>query len=139
MPLTEELYFRGLILQKLNIKFSTFIAIILTAILFTFPHTRNQLIPIFIFSVLISIFFLKFRNIWLIVIIHGFSNFIDWLYFGYGGIRYIESRTVEEISLISTWAPEIIIAVFFYLICVYLLSNNPLINRIQSDQHGKFT
>ena len=121
MPFLEELYFRGLIMEKFTQRFSLTTSILLSSLLFTICHPVNQHLSLFVFAIFLSVYFLIHRNIWLLAIVHGTNNLIDWLYSGFGGMAFIESRTLGELPLLSTWLPEIIIAAVFYAGCIYLL------------------
>jgi membrane protease YdiL (CAAX protease family) len=120
-PFFEELYFRGLIMKKFINRFSVTTSILLSSLLFTICHPANQYLHTMIYSIFISIYFLIHRNIWLAAIVHGTNNLMSWLYSGFGGMAFIESRTLGELPLLSTWLPEIIIAAVFYAGCIYLL------------------
>ena len=73
-PLVEELFFRGLILQSLSEKYSSYIIpILLSSILFALVHLNPLDIPsstlqitsTFIFGLVVSLIYLKTKNIFL--------------------------------------------------------------------------
>jgi membrane protease YdiL (CAAX protease family) len=121
MPIVEEFYFRGLILQKFLSRRSTMYSILVTSILFSLPHPKYQLIYTLVFSIMVCYYFLAFRNIWLVAIIHVLNNFMSWVYVGFGGISFLESRSSEDIAQVSTWYIELFMAIFFIAACLYML------------------
>lgn len=70
-PITEELFFRGYLFNRLKIKFNTIIAVVLTSFLFALFHA--DLLGALIFSAILSLVYLKTKSIYGPVIIH-FSN-----------------------------------------------------------------
>ena len=70
-PVTEELFFRGYLLNRWKNKFNTIIAVVLTSFLFALFHA--DLLGALIFSVILSLVYLKTKSIYGPVIIH-FSN-----------------------------------------------------------------
>lgn len=121
LPLAEEVYFRGLILEKYVAKLGSAGAVLITSVLFTLPHAGSLYLSTFIFSLLICTHFLLYRNIWLVFLIHGWSNLMDWLISGYGGLDYIESHAPGELAQPSTWVPELVLAGICVALCCWIL------------------
>ena len=73
----EELLFRGVILSGFK-EYGAKIAIIISAIIFTFMHgNAEQTVHQFIIGVIVGYIFYKTGNLWLGVIIHFFNNFLS--------------------------------------------------------------
>ena len=73
----EEFLFRGTILSGLK-QYGAKIAIIVSAIIFTFMHgNAEQTVHQFIIGLIIGFLFYKTGNFWIGVIIHFFNNFIS--------------------------------------------------------------
>ena len=70
-PVTEELFFRGYLLNRWKNKFNTIIAVVLTSFLFALFHA--DLLGALIFAAILSLVYLKTKSIYGPVIIH-FSN-----------------------------------------------------------------
>lgn len=121
LPLAEEIYFKGIILEKLLSKHSVLASILITSTLFTVAHDSRTYISVFAFSVLSCLYYQYCRNIWILAGIHGFGNFYDWLYSGFGGITFLEAKRVDELGNLSTWGVELIIAVLFCTACCLFL------------------
>jgi len=70
-PVTEELFFRGYLLNRWKNKFNTITAVVLTSFFFALFHA--DLLGALIFSAILSLLYLKTKSIYGPVIIH-FSN-----------------------------------------------------------------
>jgi uncharacterized protein len=73
-PLTEELIFRGMILNRWAQKWNLPISIIATSILFGCLHINP--IGIAMFAVIQSLLYLKTKTLWVPIATHAFNNFI---------------------------------------------------------------
>jgi membrane protease YdiL (CAAX protease family) len=121
VPLAEEIYFKGLILEKLLWKYSGSTSILITSTLFAIAHDSRMFISVFAFSVFTCIYYQRRRNIWILASIHGFGNFFDWLYSGFGGITFLEAKRIDQLSLFSTWRIDIAVATVSCSACSYFL------------------
>jgi uncharacterized protein len=72
-PLTEELIFRGMILNRWAQKWNLPISIIATSILFGCLHINP--IGIAMFAVIQSLLYLKTKTLWVPIATHAFNNF----------------------------------------------------------------
>lgn len=79
----EEALFRGYMLRKLLEKFSPFVSLTLTSLIFVGFHCSNpditflSIINIFLASFLLGMLFIKTGNIWLVVGFHLFWNYLQ--------------------------------------------------------------
>ncbi len=74
-PLTEEIFFRGIILRGLQRNYPDRYAIFISAILFGMLHINVwQMIPAFLMGLFLGWIYVLTRNIWLSVIIHSIQN-----------------------------------------------------------------
>lgn len=122
LPLAEEIYFKGIILEKLLSKYSIVASALITSTLFAIAHDNKMFISVFTFSVLTCFYYRRCRNIGILTSIHGLGNLYDWLYSGFGGITFLEAKHIDELNLISTWRVEIALAVVSCLFCcLYLI------------------
>ena len=91
--MSEEVMCRGYLMISLSKKISIFWAIIISSLAFVFPHLYSLMmsgvtfgiigfINTMLFSVLVSIFMIRKKNIWLIAAIHSTWNFILGVFFG---------------------------------------------------------
>jgi membrane protease YdiL (CAAX protease family) len=82
-PIEEELFYRGILInillnKKNHSKIRVLFSIIVISLLFSLFHMRFdvQFIQIFIFSIFASIFYLKKRNLILIILFHSTYNLL---------------------------------------------------------------
>ncbi|MEG0473704.1 MAG: CPBP family intramembrane glutamic endopeptidase, partial [Solibacillus sp.] len=81
-PIWEELFFRGILLRRLMIKWSPQKSIIVSSLLFSLIHV-NPLTVIFAFFLgcLLGYVYLKTKSIIVPIVVHSFSNFLAFLQF----------------------------------------------------------
>ncbi|NND05768.1 MAG: CPBP family intramembrane metalloprotease [Saprospiraceae bacterium] len=72
-PLMEELVFRGLILQRLMVKYGPTSAIWASSLLFGLLHF-DALFSASLFGVVMCLFFLKTKNLWVPIFVHWTNN-----------------------------------------------------------------
>ena len=75
-PIMEELFFRGIIFQKLTITRNSTQAILISAIAFAVMHFRYDVIPLFITGILYVILYLKTKQLIVPIACHFFYNLI---------------------------------------------------------------
>lgn len=84
----EEIIFRGLILQSLNMRFSDTTSLIVSSLLFMFAHSMNPgfsliaAINTFFAGALLAFMYLKTRNLWLPIFFHFFWNLFEEIIIG---------------------------------------------------------
>ena len=75
-PILEELYFRNFIQKKLNEKYSNFIAIFISSLLFSLSHMDfRNILPSLALGIVSGIVFQKSNNIRYSIYIHSLHNF----------------------------------------------------------------
>ncbi|ARI77851.1 CPBP family intramembrane glutamic endopeptidase [Halobacillus mangrovi] len=77
-PVIEELFFRGMMLNKFVLKYGRLKGVIFTAILFTIGHPFS-FISAFLMSILFSIAYLKTGKIYVPIFLHSFGNFLAFM------------------------------------------------------------
>jgi uncharacterized protein len=73
-PIMEELFFRGIIFQKLAIQQNTVKALIISASLFTIVHFRSDVISLFSIGITLGLLYLKTKQIIAPIICHCVYN-----------------------------------------------------------------
>ncbi len=73
-PIMEELFYRGIIFQKLAIQKSTAKALVVSALIFTIVHFRYDVISLFAIGVTLAILYLKTKQIIVPIICHFLYN-----------------------------------------------------------------
>jgi len=99
-PFTEELFFRGALLNGLNIKYSNLSSILFSSFLFGFIHLNPwQFVPAFLGGILFGYLYLLSKNIWLCIFLHFFNNsiavFIELIGIPIQGITYDPRLGIE--------------------------------------------
>lgn len=73
-PISEELIFRGVFLNRLKIIAPTIVSILISALIFASLHTYGSIFSSFIFAVSMSILYLKSDNIFIPMTAHFLNN-----------------------------------------------------------------
>jgi membrane protease YdiL (CAAX protease family) len=74
-PVMEEFVFRGLILQRLMIKYGPSMAIILSSAVFGLLHFESWF-GAMVFGIIMCLLFIQTQNLWVPIVIHVANNFI---------------------------------------------------------------
>ncbi|MBS9393856.1 MAG: CPBP family intramembrane metalloprotease [Dolichospermum sp. LBC05a] len=97
-PVTEEFLFRGIILQKWAIKWGVKAGILTSSFLFAVIHFRFDIINLSLMGIILSILYLKTRNLLAPIFCHFFYNTF-WMIFT--TINYFSKSEIERIAFIS--------------------------------------
>lgn len=73
-PIVEEIVFRGIILNRLKVRWGTGTAIIVSSVLFGILHFRMAIVGAIVFGVCMSLVYLKTRKILITMTIHFINN-----------------------------------------------------------------
>ncbi len=96
-PLLEEIFFRGILFQKLR-KYGDVPTIMLTAVLFGLFHMNFVQLPgPIVFGIAIGIVCSKTNSLWLCWIIHALNNFIAVMY------DYLPEKAAEVYNIVITY------------------------------------
>jgi uncharacterized protein len=74
-PIVEEIVFRGIILNRLRVRWGTGTAIIVSSVLFGILHFRMAIVGAVVFGVCMSLVYLRTRKILITITIHFINNF----------------------------------------------------------------
>ncbi len=75
-PVFEELFFRGILINRLNLIVPTIFSILISSLLFAAFHTFGSITAAFIFSICMAILYIKTENIVVVILAHFLNNFI---------------------------------------------------------------
>ncbi|MBE6493720.1 MAG: CPBP family intramembrane metalloprotease [Methanosphaera stadtmanae] len=109
-PFGEEIYTRGWIIPLFSKNYSVFISIVVSTLFFVAGHMGNNgfnliaLINIMLVSVLLSLLFLKYDNIWICGAFHSAWNFTQSYLLGFN----VSGLNTSSIMHFSQSAPNII-------------------------------
>lgn len=82
-PVTEELFFRGLVLRGFRLRYPRGKAIVLSALLFAIAHlTPNQLLSAFAIGLFLGWIVFETESLWLALFTHAVANGVAWLSVG---------------------------------------------------------
>lgn len=73
-PISEELIFRGVILNRLKLVVPTIFSILISSLLFASLHSFGSIISAFIFAICMAILYLKTDNIFVPIFAHFLNN-----------------------------------------------------------------
>ena len=99
-PLVEEILFRGLLLPSWASRWGSTAAVIFSSLLFAFLHV--EVLGGFIFSVVVSVTFLKSGGLWLPFIIHVTNNALVWI-LGAGDLLILGESTWTLADFQDSW------------------------------------
>ena len=114
--ITEEFFFRGMILSGLKNNYGYWMSITLSALLFAFIHVIPwQIIPAFFAGIFLGWIYLKFKSIVLCIVIHAFNNALvaipEYYDFDIPGIVY---DIKAGIQFQGFWIDSLAVILFFY-------------------------
>ncbi|WP_458456120.1 CPBP family intramembrane glutamic endopeptidase [Methanobrevibacter sp.] len=75
-PVFEELFFRGILINRLNLIVPTLFSILISSLLFASLHTFGNITSAFVFSICMAILYIKTDNIVVAISAHFLNNFI---------------------------------------------------------------
>jgi hypothetical protein len=73
-PISEELIFRGVVLNRLKLVVPTIFAVLVSSLLFAALHSYGSIISAFVFAVCMAILYLKTENICVPILAHFLNN-----------------------------------------------------------------
>lgn len=75
-PISEELIFRGVFLNRLRLIVPTLFAVLISSLLFAALHSFGSIFSAFIFAICIAIIYLKTDNIFVPILAHFLNNLL---------------------------------------------------------------
>ncbi|BBE30074.1 hypothetical protein OSSY52_02150 [Tepiditoga spiralis] len=84
IPILEEILYRGILISILIKIFNSYIAVIISSIIFMFQHkfyNFYQYIFLFLIAMILGIYFLIFNSIIPTILIHSVINMANYIYF----------------------------------------------------------
>jgi uncharacterized protein len=74
VPVTEEIFFRGILLHRCAEKWGWRPAIIILALIFGLLHMAH--LGLFVFALLMTLFYLETRSLWVPILCHALNNLV---------------------------------------------------------------
>lgn len=133
VPITEELIFRGLILNRLRNKYGIIIAVIVSSLIFATFHLNKSYIGTFLHGIIFALVAIKFASLYYPIVIHSLYNLFMFLAQKYLGLLFIAD--IERINEIQYWIPELSCLVIGLIWSIYYFRNGvrPLTDTVGNN------
>ncbi|MBR0271473.1 MAG: CPBP family intramembrane metalloprotease [Methanobrevibacter sp.] len=122
-PICEELLFRGVFLNRLNLFVPVSFSIIITSILFGALHSYGSIISAFVFAVCMCIIYIKTKNILTCILAHFLNNLLAEI------LYHIDTGNLIFTNSIFIVLFSILAVVSFYLIIISIRQEWGYINK----------
>jgi membrane protease YdiL (CAAX protease family) len=109
-PLLEELVFRGFLQNLFHRQWGLWPGIILSSFFFGLAHLQFAIYAM-VAGIFFSLIYLRFASLWPGTLLHGLFNLIA---APFSISRMFVEKNPSELTLISTWLPELILTVAFF-------------------------
>lgn len=102
-PISEELIFRGVLLNRLKLVTPAIFAVLVSSLLFGALHSYGSVISAFVFAVCMAILYLKTENICVPILAHFLNNFFAELirYADYNRLIFTNNIVMSVVGLLA--------------------------------------
>lgn len=114
-PISEELIFRGMFLNKLNIVVPPIFAVLISSLLFASLHTYGNITSAFIFAICMAILYIKTNNILIPIFAHFLNNLFAEI------ILFMDGEKILFTNNSVMFAVSILAIVSFILISIFII------------------
>lgn len=136
-PIFEELIYRGIILDGLLKKYSPFVAILVSGVLFGLVHLNPwQFVAGFILGIFFGWIYYKTRNLTLTMILHAAINLVGYFQIVYSDVLEQYDTVIELYGGLRRYFIVIIACVAVFVICVLCLRKMFNKSKEQPASHG---
>jgi membrane protease YdiL (CAAX protease family) len=109
-PAAEELFFRKLLIESLNQKYSTRAAVLISSLVFSALHFHAfHFLSTMVFAITLALLYLKSRSILICITAHSIFNIFATFYDLYSAYPMI---TEQNITDLRTWLPYLVMFAF---------------------------
>lgn len=125
-PISEELIFRGVFLNRLQLAFPVVFAVLISSLLFAALHSFGSIFSAFIFGICIAILYLKTDNIFVAIFAHFFNNLIAEIivFFDSDKVLFTDGMAVSVMSVLAI--------VSFVILLVFIIRKLKILNNNKS-------
>lgn len=125
-PISEELIFRGVFLNRLKLVVPTIFAVLISSLLFAALHSFGSIFSAFVFSICIAMLYLKTDNIFVAIFAHFLNNLLAEIIvvLDSNKILFTNSSVVSVMSVLAIASFAIIL--FSVIRQLKILNNNKL-------------
>lgn len=114
-PISEELIFRGVFLNRLKLIVPTAFAVLISSLLFASLHSFGSIFSAFIFGVCVALLYLKTENIFVPIFVHFLNNLFAEI------IRFLDLKNVLFTDTSVIVVMSVLAAVSFVVILVNII------------------
>lgn len=125
-PISEELIFRGVFLNRLQLIVPTLFAVLISSLLFASLHTFGSIFSAFIFGICVAILYLKTDNIFVAMLAHFLNNLFA------ETIVILDSNRILFTNDTVVFAMSVLAVVSFVLILI------SIVKEFKSIKNNKF-
>ena len=125
-PISEELIFRGVFLNRLQLALPVVFAVLISSLLFATLHSFGSIFSAFIFGICIAILYLKTDNIFVAIFAHFFNNLIAEIivFFDSDKVLFTDGMAVSVMSVLAI--------VSFVILLVFIIRKLKILNNNKS-------
>lgn len=125
-PISEELIFRGVFLNRLQLALPVVFAVLISSLLFAALHSFGSIFSAFIFGICIAILYLKTDNIFVAIFAHFFNNLIAEIivFFDSDKVLFTDGMAVSVMSVLAI--------VSFLILLVFIIRKLKILNNNKS-------
>lgn len=125
-PISEELIFRGVFLNRLQLVIPVVFAVLISSLLFAALHSFGSIFSAFIFGICIAILYLKTDNIFVAIFAHFFNNLIAEIivFFDSDKVLFTDGMAVSVMSVLAI--------VSFVILLVFIIRKLKILNNNKS-------
>ena len=122
-PISEELIFRGVFLNRLQLAVPVVFAVLISSLLFAALHSFGSIFSAFIFGVCIAILYLKTDNIFVPIFAHFLNNLFAEI------IVVMDSNKILFTNISVVLVMSILAIVSFVIILIFIIGNLKKLNN----------
>lgn len=122
-PISEELIFRGVFLNRLQLAVPVVFAVLISSLLFAALHSFGSIFSAFIFGVCIAILYLKTDNIFVPILAHFLNNLFAEI------IVVLDPNKILFINSSVVLIMSILAIVSFVIILIFIIGNLKNLNN----------
>ncbi|MBR3155458.1 MAG: CPBP family intramembrane metalloprotease [Methanobrevibacter sp.] len=122
-PISEELIFRGVFLNRLQLAVPVVFAVLISSLLFAALHSFGSIFSAFIFGVCIAILYLKTDNIFVPILAHFLNNLFAEI------IVVLDPNKILFTNSFVVLIMSILAIVSFVIILIFIIGNLKKLNN----------
>ena len=122
-PISEELIFRGVFLNRLRLIVPTVFAVLVSSLMFASLHSFGFIFSAFIFGISVSILYLKTDNIFVAMLAHFLNNLIAEI------VVFIDSNNVLFTNTLAIGVMSVLAIVSFVILFMSIIGQFKMLNN----------